>query len=478
MPSQRRWRERLLGSLQGQLQLATYLVVFAGFTGASTAGLWVGQRNLIHNETQTLRESASSIQASLRANQSAKARADAADELEQLQLELLVHSSHRTRLWIEQPDGRLIVPARNHLRISDIALGAAMQSNPGRVVGRQEQISLGDTRYLSELVEQLPDGGRLWILHEVGANQQALGNYLQLMILTWGSCLAITLLAVSWLVRRIVKPLEQLNATTSQVTADTLTTARLQLTKGPIEVVQLGQTYNELLERLALSWSQQRQFVSAVSHELRTPLTIVQGYIHRTIKRGDNLSSDQVHGLQTAKDESIRMQRLMDELLDLSRGDSGQLAIACEPVRLADQLEQVADMACHTLQRPLQLELPDDPQQRDAIAQADPARLRQVLLDLIENADKYSPEGRPILLKLQHDGNNAAIEVIDQGIGIPDDELEAVFERFQRGSNAPVKTGSGLGLSLVKLLVVGMGGSIEVRSRLNEGSCFTVHLSP
>ena len=73
MPSQRRWRQRLLGSLQGQLQLATYLVVFAGFTGASTAGLWVGQRNLIHNETQALQSSASSIQASFRANQSAKA---------------------------------------------------------------------------------------------------------------------------------------------------------------------------------------------------------------------------------------------------------------------------------------------------------------------------------------------------------------------------------------------------------------------
>jgi len=121
-----------------------------------------------------------------------------------------------------------------------MALGAAMQSNPGRIVGRQEKISLGDTRYLSELVEQLPSGGRLWILHEVGANQQALGNYLQLMNLTWGSCIAITLLAVSWLVRCIVKPLEQLNATTSRVTADTLTTARLQLTKGPIEVVQMG----------------------------------------------------------------------------------------------------------------------------------------------------------------------------------------------------------------------------------------------
>jgi signal transduction histidine kinase len=237
-------------------------------------------------------------------------------------------------MWIEQPNGRLILPESNHLSISNTAIQAAMQGNPERIQGLQKQISVGETRYLSELVDQLPSGGQLWILQEVGANQKALGNYLQLMILTWGSCLALTLLAVSWLVRRIVKPLEQLNATTSQVTADTLNTARLQLSTGPIEVVQLGQTYNALLERLALSWSQQRQFVSAVSHELRTPLTIVQGYIHRTIKRGDNLSSEQVHGLQTAKDESIRMQRLMDELLDLSRGDSGQLAISCEPVRL------------------------------------------------------------------------------------------------------------------------------------------------
>ena len=84
MPSQRRWRQRLLGSLQGQLQLATYLVVFVGFTGASTAGLWVGQRNLIHNETQTLRSSADAIQASLRSDQSARANADAANALDHL----------------------------------------------------------------------------------------------------------------------------------------------------------------------------------------------------------------------------------------------------------------------------------------------------------------------------------------------------------------------------------------------------------
>ena len=281
---------------------------------------------------------------------------------------------------------------------------------------------------------------------------------------------------MSWFVERIIRPLDQLSAATDQVTADTLDSARLQLDDGPSEVIQLSRTYNALLERLAQSWCQQRQFVSAVSHELRTPLTIVQGYLHRTIKRGSNLSGDQVKGLLTAEEESIRMRRLLDDLLDLSRSDSGKLALCQEQVQLVDQIEQVADLARHTLKRPLMVELPDDPVSRDALVLADPPRLRQVLLDLLENADKYSPADTPIQLVLRVDANGGAIDVIDQGIGIPHDELDKVFERFQRGSNAPEKTGSGLGLSVVKLLVEGMGGSIEVHSRLGEGSCFTVVL--
>ena len=109
-----------------------------------------------------------------------------------------------------------------------------------------------------------------------------------------------TLLGVSWLVRRIVQPLEQLNAATAQVTAETLASAQLNLDRGPIEIRQLGQTYNALLDRLSQSLGLQRQFVSAVSHELRTPLTIVQGYLQRTIRRQNNLSEAQIKGLQVA----------------------------------------------------------------------------------------------------------------------------------------------------------------------------------
>ncbi|MBL6802256.1 MAG: HAMP domain-containing histidine kinase [Synechococcus sp. BS307-5m-G38] len=467
MASPQSWRRQLLGSLQGQLQLATYLAVFVGFTGASLAGLWIGQRSLIEDNAAELRRSADAIQLSLR-------KGSLADD--KLRQELRLHSSLRTTLWLEQPNGALVLPQNDHLQISDAAIQAAMTANPERLVGQQHLIRPGDNLYLSELVERFPSGAGLWINHEFGSNQQALSHYLGLMIVIWGSCLTITLLAMSALVRRIVQPLQELNAATDAITAETLASARLSVSQGPIEVIQLAGTYNALLERLSQSWGLQRQFVSAVSHELRTPLTIVQGYLHRTIRRSDNLSDAQIKGLQTAEEESIRMRRLLDDLLDLSRSDSGRLSIDNEPVRLMDQLEQVVDLARSALNRPLELTLPDQDELRDVVVQADPSRLRQVLLDLIENADKYSAPGLPIRLALRSADAMACIDVIDQGIGIPPDELDQVFERFQRGSNAPEKTGSGLGLSVVQLLVEGMGGSIEVSSRLGEGSCFTVRL--
>ena len=467
MGPSRPWRRQLLGTLQGQLQLATYLAVFVGFTGASIAGLWIGQRNLIDSTRGDLNQSAQAIETYPE---------EAGDQPQLLRQELLLHSNLRRQLWIEQANGTLLLPQSDHLPIKESSIRLAMNANPERVVGQLQRLELVDRTYLSELVERFPSGAMLWVSQEVSENQRALSNYLSLMILIWGSCLAITLLTVTWLVRRIVQPLAALSAATDAVTADTLDSAQLALNEGPMEVMQLERNYNALLQRLSDAFTQQRQFVSAVSHELRTPLTIVQGYVQRTIRRGDNLTEGQVKGLRTAEEESIRMRRLLNDLLDLSRSDFGHLEIRTEPVTLTDQIEQVADLARSTLERPLELMLPEDPEQRSVLVQADPARLRQVLLDLIENADKYSPPGRPIRLELHTTGSGGRIAVIDQGIGIPEAEQESVFERFQRGSNAAEKTGSGLGLSVVKLLVEGMGGTIELRSRLNEGSCFTVTL--
>ena len=158
MASTTHWRQQLLGSLQGQLQLAIYLAVFLGFTGASSVGLWVGQRNLLETELRTQRRSAESIETCLR---------EGGTEPDFVERELLLHSDANTTLWVEQPNGDLILPASHHLSISEPDLQASMQANPDRIVGQSRILVQNDKRILSELVQEFPSGARLWINHEI-----------------------------------------------------------------------------------------------------------------------------------------------------------------------------------------------------------------------------------------------------------------------------------------------------------------------
>jgi hypothetical protein len=149
-------------------------------------------------------------------------------------------------------------------------------------------------------------------------------------------------------------------------------------------------------------------------------------------------------------------------------------------VAVDEVLLNSCDLARTQLERPLQLVLPPSAGERPIEALAEADRLQQVVLNLIENADKYSPPDRPIQVLLeQEQGGGLRISVIDQGIGIPPQDLPRIFDRFHRGSNAsPQMRGSGLGLSVVKLLVEAMGGTITVVSQLEQGSCFQIHLPP
>lgn len=480
-PKSSDWRKRLLGSLQGQLQVATYAAVFLGFTGASVAGLWVSDRNLSREKQMELQRSAESMKSCLLKHNSNLLLTSSAKTLnpptiQTIRKELALHSSLRQSLWLEQTDGQLLLPESDHLSIPTMAIKTAMELNPTNTTGQFKQYKLSGRDYLSKIHTTFPSGMRLWVAAEIANNKEMLSNYLAWMILIWGTYLLITLAAVSWLVKRIVQPLRQLSEMTEHVTAETLQTASIELKNAPTEVTQLASTYTDLLERLSQSWDQQRQFVSAVSHELRTPLTIIKGYLHRTLRRGHNLSEEQIQGLRTAEEESTRVKTLLDDLLDLSRSDGGQLNFSTQALRLSDQLQEVVDLASSNLKRPLKLELPKDLGDRHRLCRADPGRLKQVLLDLIENADKCSPAERPITLHLSRDQEMMQIDVKDQGIGIPDAETEKIFERFFRASNAPPNGGSGLGLSVVKLFIEGMGGTITVNSKLDQGSCFTIRL--
>ena len=297
------------------------------------------------------------------------------------------------------------------------------------------------------------------------------------MILIGVGSMLLSLVTITVMVRRIVRPLLQLSERSAALTADTLNQDPIpEMTAAPKEVRQLARTYAELMERLALSWNDQRRFVSAVSHELRTPLTIVQGYLQRTIKRSKGLSDDERRGLKTAEEESIRMRMLLDDLLDLSRGDSGQLQLNQELVDLGRLVDKVADLSKSNL-TDRRIEVRNNiPNDETSEALADPGRLQQVLLDLIDNAAKYSAQNSLIRLLLHVHQDGIAIDVTDEGIGIPESDLPHIFKRFHRAKNSSGSSGSGLGLSVVALLMSAMGGEVRVQSKEGEGSCFSVIL--
>ena len=490
------WRQRLFGSLLGQLRLAAFASVFVGFTVASAATLLINQRALVRQHERGLELVCDILkpQLPLLARDSSPARRRAAAAA------LDRYSSEQLVFWIRLADGSLLLPF--HLRepplrlLADRVLEARIDAQAPHIlfsaVSPQQPaatasvardpyrvVAIGEREFLIHQHHIGSDGSGLWVAEDISANLAFLSSLLGSILLAWTICLLLTLLAISWLTRRIIRPLRDLNAMAAAVTSSSLASSRLEVMRAPLEVQELANGYNNLLDRLSLSWQQQREFVSTASHELRNPLTIIGGYLQRLQRRGTNLDPEQRRTLATAEAETQRISRLLNDLLDLSRSDSGRLPLVLRPVAVDAVLLTACDLARSQLRRPLHLELPPRAQERQLLALAEEDRLQQVVLNLIENADKYSPPGSAIQVRLEAEPAPRAglsIRVIDQGIGISAEDLPLIFDRFHRGCNAALGSrGSGLGLSVVKLLVEAMGGSIDVESQLNQGTCFQLH---
>ena len=209
-----------------------------------------------------------------------------------------------------------------------------------------------------------------------------------------------------------------------------------------------------MLDRLAEAWhqqqlvtEQQRQLVSNVSHELRTPLTIIGGYLQSTLRRCDNLSETQVEGLKIAAVETDQTIRLLQELLDLARADSGHMRFNQGFLNLNDLVKKVIAMTETFSHRPVRVEASSP----NISVYADADRLKQALLNLVENAIKYSEDGTPIIIKIKSSAQNAMIDICDCGYGISLQHQSRIFERFYRVDESRTRAtgGTGLGLSLV-----------------------------
>jgi signal transduction histidine kinase len=316
--------------------------------------------------------------------------------------------------------------------------------------------------------------GQVYFLKDITDDQQRMNAEIQSLI--WVSIVAVVILmmAIATRIRRALHPLAQMSQVASAVSADDLGGAKLQLHRAPDEILGLAQAFNEMLSRLSGSWEQQRQFVGNVSHELRTPLAVIAGYLQSLLRRGDNLSLHQQQAVATASAEAERTIRMLQDLLDLARVDSGNLPFRLAPVMLNTMVAEVAQMSQKVSNRSVCVLATDD----DVIAYADQDRLAQVLINLIDNAIKYSASNQVVELTLEKTEQRAVIHVRDRGGGIPLAHQNRIFERFYRVDESMTRSrdGTGLGLAIAKSLVEGMDGRIMLRSKPGEGSIFTITL--
>ena len=242
---------------------------------------------------------------------------------------------------------------------------------------------------------------------------------------------------------------------------------------GPKEIRSLATHFNEMAKKVKQSQQQLRHFVADVSHQLRTPLTSIQGFAQAILDGTAEDSDTKLKAAQVIDDESKRMIRQVEELLELSRMQSGQLQMAQEPVDIKELLlhcQEVFSMRAEEKDVILRTEIePLMP------VTGDVDRLEQVFSNLLDNALKNTPtKGEVGIAGRNSTTGFVEITISDNGPGIPPEQLPYVFERFYQASG--LRTGFGLGLAIAKEIVTAHGGKIEVSSEPGEGTKFTVML--
>jgi heavy metal sensor kinase len=267
-----------------------------------------------------------------------------------------------------------------------------------------------------------------------------------------------------WLSRRALKPVDEMTAAAEAVSVADLA-ARLHVPQTNDELQRLGEAWNRMLERISASVQQMKRFTADAAHELRTPTAIIRSgaelALHRERTPGEYQSL-----LRAIVNESASLSELIDDLMWLARHDAGTLPKCRERVNLGDIAADAAN-AILPVAAGRGISVSVAPGQSEAVVWGDATSLRRLVLILLDNAIKFSPDRGNVLLRITLD-DRVQLEVSDSGPGIAPELLPHVFNRFYRSDPARSTHGAGLGLSIAKAIVEDHGGSISIASE-NEG---------
>lgn len=300
--------------------------------------------------------------------------------------------------------------------------------------------------------------------------------FLRPLVYAGGLAVLLAIILAAIITRSVTRPLGTMAKAAEAIARGDYNQRVLQ--EGPDEVQRVAGSFNSMADQVQASQQAQRDFVANVSHDLKTPLTAISGWSQALLDGAAEAPEERHRAAETIHDEAGRMARLVNELLDLARIESGQMQMATHRVDLSEVLTDV-----HRSQLPrarakgidLQLDAANE-----MVVRGDPDRLIQIFTNLADNALAYTPGGGTVRLATRSSDGWVEGIVTDTGPGIPAEELPRVFERFYRLEKSRARggdgRGSGLGLAIVHELVTAHGGRISVSSEVGRGSAFVVRL--
>ena len=327
------------------------------------------------------------------------------------------------------------------------------------------------------LIAPVLEAGRVINVVQVGISLENMYKTLRRFDLIMAAVFPLGLLLAGgggWLLaRRALRPVDSMTQAVRRISGEHLQ-ERLPETGTGDELDRLAVTLNAMLVRLDDSFRQVRQFSADASHELQTPLTILKGEIEVAL-RSTRTPQEYQQVLHSSLEEIDRISRLVGGLLLLARADAGVLRLDLQPVELPQLVtEVVARMRRLAEEKSIKVHFES---MAPVLIQADREHLQRLLLNLVDNAIKYTPPGGTITLSLHCDADQVRVQVTDTGIGLSQAEQEQIFTRFYRSAEAKSQGGgAGLGLCLTQSIAAAHGGSIEVASTPGQGSTFTVVL--
>lgn len=301
--------------------------------------------------------------------------------------------------------------------------------------------------------------------------EQHIGAVLAVSLLAAAGLTGATLLSNNYCIRSILLSVAEITQKARRIAGGTYG-IQIEILSHD-ELGELAEAINDLSNQLSQNEKMQSEFISSLSHELRTPLTAITGW-SETLLGGDTLDAETARGMRIILREARRLTEMVVDLLDFTRMQDGRMTLNVEPADIRSEFEDTVYMySSRLVQEGIALELEENDQDIPEIP-CDAKRLRQVFLNVLDNAAKHGGEGKRILASMHYDGSTVLFRIRDFGPGIPEDELSLVKKKFYRGSS---KTrGTGIGLAVCEEIVTMHGGTLTLENAEGGGTLVTIAL--